>query len=74
MKSNYIAKMYYLNYIQTILLKPFGGIDISQIVLNLSEETSKSIKVGYTNLLLPGNHIDLNIDLKSPMIILPIPF
>ena len=71
-----IVNMYYLNYIQTILLKSFGGLDISQIVLNLSEEASKYIKDGYTNLLLPGNHtnIDLNIDLKSPMIILPINF
>ena len=71
-----IANMYYINYIQTIFLKPFENIDISQIASNASEEVSKYIKDGYNNLFLPGNHsnIDLNINLKSPMIILPINF
>ena len=71
-----IANMYYINYIQTIFLKPFENIDISQIALNASDEVSKYIKEGYANFLLPGNHIniDLNINLKSPMIILPINF
>ena len=59
--------MYYINYIQSIFLKPFENLDINQITVNSSEEVSKYIKNEYINLLLIGNHINIyfNINLKN---------
>ena len=74
-----IFNMFYINYIQTIFLKPFESFDINKLALNASEEVTKYIKDGYTNIILLGDNnihtnIDLNINFKSPMIILPINF
>ena len=73
-----LGNMFYVNYIQTILLKPFESVDINKIALNASEEVTKYIKEGYSNIILLGSddhtNVDLNFNFKTPILILPVNF
>jgi len=73
-----IGNMFYVNYIQTILLKPFESIDINKLASNASEEVTKYIKEGYSNIILLGSdthtNVNLNFNFKTPILILPVNF
>ena len=67
---------YYLGYIQYKLLKHFNNFDFDELSSFTGEEISKYINYGYSYFLNKNNklmnfNIDLNINLNSPIILIP---